>query len=392
MVRLPDLLFVSLRQILRNRRRYLLVFASIFFGVSGLIVVLTMTREVKQTVNNDLYLIGRANIIKMYFDNQPNQRPEWFRDGTVAALRQQPDVQYVSVTARGWGQTILADRKYRVKVIAVDEFFWVLNNYFASRGKIFGTEEVNRRERKVVIGATLAEMYFGAQEAVGASIMIDNDLYLVVGVLSDLAPADYQDAVFLPLTSAQDRIFMLSPPNNLYIRTRTWDDVPAMVKAATDLVQNRQPSSGLGAEVNWEVLKRVQAMSWYLEFFAYLAVISALCLGGAGIWNVMMAAVRARTREIGLKKAMGAEDKDILIEFLSEAVGVSLGAAMLGIIGARLMVGVLDHWLGKSSDLNFFLHYMGVGFLLAVGLGIGAGIYPSFKASRMEVVDAVRYE
>ncbi len=363
-----------------------------FFGVSGLIVVLTMTREVKQTVNNDLALIGRANIIKMYFDNKRDQRAEWFRDSTMTALRRQPEVQIASLTARGWGQTILADRKYEVKIMAVDEFFWELNSYFPSRGRMFSMEEVNRRERKVVIGPILAAKFFGAQEAADGSIMIDNDLYQIVGVLSDLAPDSYQDAIFLPLTTAQDRIFRLSPANSLYIRTRTWDAVPAMVKTATTLIQNRQPSNGLAVEVNWEVLKRVQNMSMLLEFLAYLGVISALCLGGASIWNVMMAAVRARTREIGLKKAMGAEDKDILIEFLSEAVCVSLGAAMAGIIGARLMVEVLDYWIGNYSDVNFFLRYMGMGFILALGLGIGAGIYPSVKASRMEVVEAVRYE
>jgi len=377
---------------MRHPRNYLLVFVSIFFGVSGLIVLLTMTREVKQTVNNDLTLIGRANIIKIYFENQPNQRQERFRESTVAAFRQQQGVHYVSLTARGLGQAMVGNKKYPAKVIAVDEFFWELNNYFPSEGKLFRTEEVNKRERKVVLGSILAKMFFGAKEATGASIVIDNDLYLIMGVLSDLAPVNYQEAIFLPLTSAQDRIFNLSLPNTLYIRTRTWDDVPAVVKTATALIQNRQPSTGMVTEVHWETLKRVQFMSWSLEFLAYLGVILALCLGGGGIWNVMMAAVQARTREIGLKKAMGAEDKDILIEFLSEAVCVSLSAAMLGSIGAMLMVEVLDYWIGNCSDINYFLHYMGLGFLLALGLGIGAGIYPSLKASRMEVMNAVRYE
>ncbi len=392
MVRLPDLLLVSLRRILRNRRRYLLVFASIFFGVSVLIVVLTMTREVKQTVNNDLALIGRANIVKLFFDNKRDQRAEWFRDGTVTALRRLPEVQIASLTARGFAHATLADRRLEVQIIAVDGFFWELNSYFPSRGRMFSMDEVRRRERKAVIGPILAAKHFRAHAAVGASLMIDHDLYQIVGVLSDLAPDSYREAVLLPLTTAQDRIFRLSPANNLYIRARTWDDVPHLVKTATALVENLQPATGLATEVNWEVLKRVQDLSMLLEVLAYLAVILALSLGGAGIWNIMMAAVRARTREIGLKKAMGAADKDILVEFLSEAVCVSLGAALAGIIGARLMVAGLDFWIGNYSDLNFFLCYMAMGILLALGLGIGAGIYPSVKASRMEVVEAVRYE
>jgi putative ABC transport system permease protein len=392
MNKLRDLINISFRRIKRNPRNYLLVFVSIFFGVSGLIVVLTMSREVKQTVNNDLALIGRANIIKIYFENQPNQRQEWFRDGTVTALRQLPGVQYVSLTARGRGVAMVGNQQNPVRVIGVDEFFWELNDYSARKGTLFRAAEVDQRKRKVVIGTIAAKMFFGAKEAVGATITIDSDPYLIIGLLSDMAPSNYQEAIFLPLTTAQDRIFKLSPPNIIYIRSQTWDDVPAVTKTAQALIQNRQPSNGMVVEVHWEVLKRVQYMSWILEFLAYLGVIFALCLGGSGIWNMMMAAVRARTREIGLKKAMGAEDKDILIEFLSEAVCVSLSAALIGIIGAWLMVEVLDYWIGKHADINFFLIYMGLGFLLALGLGIGAGIYPSLKASRMEVVEAVRYE
>jgi putative ABC transport system permease protein len=392
MVNLPDLLGITFRQVWRNRRSYLLVVLPISLGVAGLIVVFTMSWEVKKTINNDLTLIGRANIIKMYFENQPNQRSQWFRDGTVDALRRIPEVHYVSVAARGKAQLIVKNHEYPVKVIAVDDSFWNLNNFSPLKGKLFGTEEVTNRERKVVIGPILAANIFGAQGAINASIGIDRDIYRIIGVLSDLSPINYQEAIFLPLTSAQDRIFRLSPPDSLYIRTKTWDDVPGVLKAATALIKNRQPTEGMVVEVHWETLRRIQNMSWYIEFMVYLAVSTTIFLGGAAIWNVMMAAVRVRTREIGLKKAMGAEDKDILAEFLSEAISVSLGAAILGVVVGRLVMQVLIAGIGIHSSSNIFFLCVGAGFLLALSLGIGAGLYPALKASRMEVVEAVRYE
>jgi putative ABC transport system permease protein len=168
--------------------------------------------------------------------------------------------------------------------------------------------------------------------------------------------------------------------------------VTGVLKAATALIKKQQPTEGMVVEVHWETLRRVQNMSWYIEFMVYLAIGTTIFLGGAAIWNVMMAAVRVRTREIGLKKAMGAEDKDILIEFLSEAISVSLGAAILGIIVGRLVMQVLIFGIGIRSSTNIFFLCVGAGFLLALTLGIGAGLYPALKASRMEVVEAVRYE
>jgi putative ABC transport system permease protein len=145
-------------------------------------------------------------------------------------------------------------------------------------------------------------------------------------------------------------------------------------------------------EVFWEGLKRVRYVVWWIESFIYVAIGATLLLGGLGIWNVMMAAVRSRTREIGLKKAMGAEDKDILAQFLSEALCLSLSAALVGVALGRLVMEVTGFILGSHPPEELFLLCLVLGLLFAVGLGVGAGLYPSLMASRMEVVSAVRYE
>jgi putative ABC transport system permease protein len=145
-------------------------------------------------------------------------------------------------------------------------------------------------------------------------------------------------------------------------------------------------------EVSWEALKRVKELAWWIEFLIYLATGATFILGGVGIWNVMMAAVTSRTREIGLKKAMGAEDRDILAQFLSEALCLSAGAALLGAALGRIIMEILSLGIKSRPPEDLFFFSLALAFLFAVLIGVGAGLYPSIRASRMEVVTAIRYE
>jgi putative ABC transport system permease protein len=158
------------------------------------------------------------------------------------------------------------------------------------------------------------------------------------------------------------------------------------------MVKKYQSADHLQVEVLWEGLRRVQRLFWWAEFFVYVAIGLTLLLGGVGIWNVMMAAVRSRTREIGLKKAVGADDADILQQFLTEAMVLSLGASFIGVILGWLAVASLSYIIDLQRAGYLFFISVGVGLIFGMFLGIAAGLFPSLKASRMEVVDAVRYE
>ena len=181
-------------------------------------------------------------------------------------------------------------------------------------------------------------------------------------------------------------------PDRLYLRCQTWDDVSQVAAAIPTVIKSNQSPEELHVEVSWEGLKRVKQLAWWIQFLVYLAISATFLLGGVGIWNVMMAAVVTRTREIGLKKAMGAEDKDILAQFLSEALCLSVGAALLGALLGRIMMEILGYMIGSRPPENLFFLGLALGFLFAVILGVGAGLYPSLRASRMEVVTAIRYE
>ncbi len=391
-MRLNDLLTISVRQVVRHRRRYLGVVLAIALGVAGFINIITMSREVKRNFNEDLDLIGGVTIIRIYFDNGRSYQPQWFRDNTLTALSRLDGVKEMSLMAVKWGNTSWHGQQYNFAVLGVDETFWQVRNFWAQTGNLFGAESVAGRNRECVLGAELARKIFGSQDVRGRSLEINSEAYWVSGVLGGVTDSGSANAAFLPLTTAKDRLPGQVLTDRLYLRCQTWDDVSRIATAIPDIIKFNQSPEELHVEVAWEGLKRVQQLAFWIQFLIYLAIGATFILGGVGIWNVMMAAVATRTREIGLKKAMGAEDKDILAQFLSEALCLSIGAALLGALLGRIMMEFLGYLLGSRPPENLFFLGLALGFLFAVILGVGAGLYPSLRASRMEVVTAIRYE
>ncbi len=391
-MRLNDLMRVSMRQVMRHRRRYIGVVMAIALGVAGFLNIVTMSREVKKNFNENLDLIGGVTVIRTYFDNNRSYRPQWFRDQTLAALRHYPGVKELSLAAVRWSQTNYRGQHFGFNTMAVDSGFWNVRNFWPLTGRLFGAEVVADHQRDCVLGAELSKKIFGNIHVIGKILEINHDLYRVTGILGGVTDSGLANSVFLPLTTAEDRFPGRLLADRLYLRCNTWDDVGAVAAAIPKIVKLNQSPEELHVEVSWEALKRVQMLAWWIEFLIYLATSATFLLGGVGIWNVMMAAVTSRTREIGLKKAMGAEDRDILAQFLAEALCLSTCAALLGAGIGRILMEILSYVIQSRPPENLFFLALTLAFLFAVLIGVGAGLFPSIRASRMEVVTAIRYE
>ena len=391
-MRLNDLMRVSVRQVIRHRRRYMGVVLAIALGVAGFLNIVTMTREVKKNFNENLDLIGGVNIIRIYFDNTRSYRPQWFRDQTAAALKHLDGVKELTLTAAKYAQTNWHGEKYGFSAIAVDGAFWQVRAFWPLTGRLFGHDAVTHRKRECVLGEELAKRIFGDTQVKGKLLDINQDVFQVQGVLGGVTDSNLANSVILPITTAEDRFTGNLLADHAYVRCKTWDDVAHVAAAIPGIVKSCQSPEELHVEVAWEALKRVQQLAWWIEFLIYLATGATFLLGGVGIWNVMMAAVTTRTREIGLKKAMGAEDRDIMAQFLSEALCLSGVAALLGAALGRILMEILSYIIGSRPPENLFLFGVTLAFLFAVLIGVGAGLYPSLRASRMEVVTAIRYE
>ncbi|MCL4500538.1 MAG: ABC transporter permease, partial [Deltaproteobacteria bacterium] len=168
-----DLMMVSVRQVVRHRRRYLGVVLAIALGVAGFINIITMSREVKKNFNEDLDLIGGVTVIRVYFDNNRSYRPQWFHDNTLAALRQIKGFKEMTLTGVKSGNTNWHGQQYGFGLFAVDEAFWGVRNFWAQTGSLFGPDAVAGRKRECVLGAELARKIFGSYDVRGRTMEIN---------------------------------------------------------------------------------------------------------------------------------------------------------------------------------------------------------------------------
>ncbi len=386
-----DLLRISLRQVFRQRRRYWGVVLAIAVGTAGFLMILTVGRDVKRTINQDLDLIGGATLIRCSFDNQLAASPQWFRPRTVAAIRAMPGVAQVSAVAFTAIQIRHGQGWLTVPALGVDEYFWQIRNLRARAGVLFGAPALAQRLRVCVLGETLADKLFGPQ-ALGHILQVENDLYEVVGLLGGTNDPDLAGKAYFPLSTVQDRFRQPILLDRLLLRAATWDDVEPVAAALPALIAGQQPIDQLQIEVAWAALAHTRKMAWWVEFFVYLSLAATLLLGGVGMATIMAAAVQSRTREIGLKKAFGAEDRDILAQFLLEALLVSLAGALAGGLTAWLLVDLIARRLDLQVSGPIFLGYFALSLIFAIVLGIIAGLHPARRASRMDVAAATRYE
>jgi putative ABC transport system permease protein len=388
-----DLVRVSIREVVRKRRRYLGVLGSIALGMAGFILIITMGNNLKKNFNNDLDLLGGATIIKALFEHVPTEPQTWFHDQTIASIIRLPGVQGATRVAVSSAMVSWHDRTFSTLLVATEPEYWPLLSFHATAGRLYDKRDVDEGARVCVIGRDLAQEAFGGQEqSIGQSLIISDNLYTVLGVLGGVRSGDRSMTVYLPLPAAQARVERLAPPDTAYIRCRAWDDVVPVSEALPGLVKANQSDIGLRVLVAWEPLKQVKRIFWWVELFIYASVTATLVLGGFGIWNIMMSTVTSRTREIGLKKAMGALDSDILYQFLFEALCVTLSSSLVGVILGGLGIEYLSHLLGARPPEGLFIACLFIGLGFAAFLGVTAGLYPSIRASRMQVVDAMRYE
>ncbi len=398
-LRLIDIFRISVRRVFRQRRRYLGPASAIFLGTAGLIVVMCMRGDIKKKANENLDLLGGATILQVYYDDKPLTMPwtakqRFFWSRVIKEIELLPGVRVVSTAAIknkmasvGWGA-----HQSNFNLVAVDEYFWKLHSFTPVDGAFFDKDAVEIGERVCVIGADVARFIFGHEKVAGHSLIIDSELYRIAAVLGGFRVAEGTRYVFTPLTTALSRSSHMTLPVRLFVRCNHWEDVKAVAAGIPKAVGKYLHTDRLRVDGVWDNLERVIRVAYWIELFANVCVIATLILGGIGIWNIQMAAVRSRTREIGIKKAVGAENRDILFQFLIECLSLSFGSVLMGIVLGWLALEVVSSLLDSRPPFDLLLQSVVWSVIFAFVLGVVAGAYPAMKASRLEVASSLRYE
>ena len=396
MIAMSDLIRVSLRQVVRQRGFGVML--SIALGITAFIVLAVLGREIRYKVGQDMVLMGGVNVIQVYMDDSqyPGQPDREFYPETIDALSQLPGVSLVSrnlrdnkiFSIRGTGERTLS-----IDFIGIDQYFAEVYSIDLVAGRKLEPADVESHRRVCMLGRDAARKLFGGEdEAVNKLLFLEQDVFEVVGVVSGVMLGSWSQGGFLPYTTMADRNWGRGKVRRLFIRAIGWEDVAPLIKLVPQVVREHQSAPYIVVQTQEDQLKRIKTTFMWVEALLWLGIAASLMLGGFGIWYGTFAAVRARTREVGLKKAMGGSDVDILAQFLAEALCKSVAGGIMGIvIGCALVeIGSLSLGTGVSYPLLFASSVGSIVFSAVIG--IAGGLYPAIQASRMDVVTALRFE
>ena len=403
------ILKVALRAIFRNKTRSLLTALGIIVGIAAVIAVVANGQGATTMMMKEINSIG--NNLIMVFPGSRNQggvhsgsgasQTLTAEDGEAIAQDLAHLVSAVSPMIRTGSQVIYQENNWSTQIQGVSIDFPDVRSWTVEKGVFFTTADQRSGTRVCVIGATVVDNLFLDGDPVGKSIRIRNMPFRVLGVMarkgSNTMGHDQDDVILVPYTTVR-RVLQNSVFNNvnmLMVSLYSLGDIPTAKEEVSAILRQRHK---LGPNTDddfnlidmTEITKTIGSMTRLMTILLTTVASISLLVGGIGIMNIMLVSVTERTREIGLRMAIGATPSDILLQFIAEAMALSTAGGLLGVLlgtfGARL-VGKLQQWpilVTESSVL--------VAFLFSAAVGMFFGFYPALRASRLNPIDCLRYE
>jgi putative ABC transport system permease protein len=395
---------IALKSLTRNKTRTFLTMLGIIIGVAAVIAMLAIGQGAQQIVEDQVASMG-TNVIMVYSNfsqsavRQAAGGGNLLNIGDVEAMRDQLNgVLYASPVYSTWGQLKFEGKNWRTGIMGVDADYFFIRDMQTSTGDVFYGSDVENGAKVCVIGKTVADNLFGEVDPIGKIIRIRNIPFTVTGVLAAKGQSvmghDQDDTVLAPYSTVYQRLL-----------GHRWRNMSIMVSAvsreAIHLVQQdimallQARHRGTSSEEfivssQTDLAETANSVSHTMTILlASIAGISLL-VGGIGIMNIMLVSVTERVKEIGIRMAVGAGKRDVLLQFIIEAMAISIMGGVLGILlgfGAARVVGKLMNWNIVVTAWSILLS---VGF--SMGIGIFFGWYPAKKAANLNLIDALRYE
>ena len=394
------------RALIRNRARSILTMVGIIMGVGSFICVVGVGRAGSSRVEDQLSKVG-DNLIWV---EAGSRAVSGVRIGTrgiktltvgdaQAVLDQVPGIRSASPNVDGHIQAIYGNMNWGTQYRGVSPEYFDIRKWDIARGAAFTQDDMDHNAAVCVIGQTPASNLFGDEDPIGKTINVNAVPFKVIGVLQgrgfSASGYDQDDFIVMPITTAQKRITGQEWLDDIFFSAVSRDAVPEATREIVGVMRERHHlRAGEDDDFNIrtpEELIRTQlaAANVFMWFLGLVASLSLL-VGGIGIMNIMLISVTERTREIGIRLAVGATEQDVQLQFISEAVVMSLAGGLLGVLAGTLGAFVLENTLQWSIQLS--ARTMLMAGLFSAGVGIFFGYYPARKAALLDPIEGLRYE
>ena len=390
---------MAINALLANKMRSLLTMLGVIIGVAAVIALVSVGMGVRTGITSNFESLG-ANTITIMPGSSNRGGPRGAAgsmqtlkyDDAKAIEAKIKDIQYVSPTVSSSYQVVNGNQNWNTSVTGVTPDLMQIRSLTVDNGSFISKEDMTKRNRVAVIGATVAENLFGTENPVGKNIRIKNQPFKVIGILASKGSSgfgqDQDDVIYIPLTTAQERMMGITYVQSISLQATDTQKIEQVQDEITTLLRQRHRITG-DKEDDFHVQNTASIIASVNQSTAMMTVLLgaiasiSLLVGGIGIMNIMMVSVTERTREIGIRKALGATFQNIMMQFMIESM-------VLGIV-----VGCVASYVISSTgavQTTITLLPIVLSFSFAVGIGLFFGIYPARKAARLDPIEALRYE
>ena len=397
---------IALTALFANKLRSILTMLGIIIGVAAVIAMVSLGMGVRRSVQSNIASLGSNMLIVM--PGSANSGGVRSAAGSSITLKYDDakaiktkikNIDYVSPTVQKSYQIVNGNQNWNSTVYGVTSEYMSIRSLTIATGSFITQSDMDKRNRVAVIGTTVATNLFGTSNPVGKNVRVNGSPYKVIGVIESKGQSsmgqDQDDVVIVPLTTAQERLMGITYVQSVNIQVSDPNKMDQVQSEVETLLRQRHHIVG-DKEDDFTVRNLTSLLETMTQTTTMITLLLgsiagiSLLVGGIGIMNIMMVSVTERTREIGIRKALGATFKDIMLQFLIESVVIGVIGGLIGIVFGCL--GSVAIAKAASFQTVITAAPILVSFFFSVGIGLFFGIYPARKAARLDPIEALRYE